>query len=144
MVCANNLAIFLRRAGAHSAAHLLSERAATYLRGSLGGSHPYTLASVINLANDVYAARRYRQALTMDEDPYARSREVLGEAHYQPLAAAANLAASRRRVGDRRGSRTLQEQTVERSRRALGERHPNTVAAKAGSRLDCDLEPQPT
>ncbi len=144
-VCATNLAIAHRQAGAVARARELNDGALIALRDMLGPDHPYTLCCAANLASDFASAGDYAGALSLSRETLQRSIEVRGPDHPYTLACANNHALDLAATGSPDASE-LRERTLNqlRSNPNLGEAHPDTVLAKDGRRIDCDIEPPPT
>jgi hypothetical protein len=69
----------------------------------------------------------HAEARALDEDTFARSRQVMGEGHPTTLITAGNLANDLRELGEYQAARELDEDTLARRRRILGADHPHTI-----------------
>jgi tetratricopeptide (TPR) repeat protein len=145
-VCAVNLAIVHRQAGALAKARELNEAALVSLQSRLGPDHPYALCCAANLASDLAAIGDHERALALSKETLDRSlRGERGPGHPYTLACANNYALDLAATGAVAESAELRQRTLADLRRNpnIGEAHPDTVLAKDGRRIDCDIEPPP-
>ncbi|MFG2090096.1 tetratricopeptide repeat protein [Spirillospora sp. NPDC048824] len=105
---------------------------------TLGPTHPHTLITAGNLAADLRAKGRFREALALDRRTYEQAATPWGEDHPRTLMVAHNLALDYRLTGDWGSAYRYDEQTLERRRASpeLGENHPYTLFSEANVARD--------
>ncbi|MCX6879370.1 MAG: tetratricopeptide repeat protein [Verrucomicrobia bacterium] len=113
---------FLSINGLYPPAELLLRRALEVRERVYGAEHPYTLASVNNLALLLSRKGDYTGAQPLCERALEASERVLGAEHPDTLA---NVKSK----GDYAGAQPLYQRTLEASERVLGAEHPDTLAS---------------
>lgn len=103
---------------------------------ALGPTHPHTLITAGNLAADLRALGRFREALDLDQRTHEMALEPWGEENPRTLMIAHNLAVDFRLVGDWVSALRYDEDTLERRQAVLGEHHPYTLFTAANRARD--------
>ena len=117
------------RNGSYRQAKSHQERAYAFVRQILGEHHPYTLASMDNLALVLRALGDFEQTKELQERAYAFVRQILGEHHPNTLTVMNNLASTHQLMGDFEQAKELQERAYAFARQILGEHHPSTLTS---------------
>jgi hypothetical protein len=123
------------------AARKLNESVLARFRQALGEKHPNTLATAVNLANDLFAQGDSAAAHALDEQTLEQVREQLGETHPTTLVLRVNLAIDLRALGRREEAQVLHAEAVEGIKEKLGEAHPAYHDAMKWRRANCDIDP---
>jgi CHAT domain-containing protein/TPR repeat protein len=110
----------------------LSEKVYRLRTEILGEKHPYTLASLHDLAFIYQAIGRLSEALPLFEKVYRLFKEVLGEKHPYALKSLGNLASIYQAIGRLSEALPLYEKLYRLRTEVLGERHPDTLASLGG------------
>lgn len=133
---ARNLAVALRKAGAHDEALKISKEMEERYFNRYGGEHPATLAAATTLSIDLRHADELHEALHVSERARRRYTETLGPTHPHTLATAINLAIIERLSGRPEGALDLDQATFAGLTERLGELHPTTLACAANMASD--------
>jgi serine/threonine protein kinase len=102
-------------------------RARNLFTAKLGPDHPYTLASMHNLANSYYFLGRHPEALALREETLKLTKARLGPDHPDTLGCMNNLAQSYAAVGRHPEALALREETLKLKKAKLGPDHPDTL-----------------
>jgi len=102
LACANNTAIYERRAGHPTEARALLERAHEGLTRNLGRQHPNSCAASANLATCMAHAGQLDEAQSLERQALVDLTATIGADHPDTRAVAHNLAATLRALGRRR------------------------------------------
>ncbi|MEY9874201.1 tetratricopeptide (TPR) repeat protein [Streptacidiphilus sp. MAP12-33] len=131
-----SLAVTLRRLGEYDQALALSDTTHMAYRQRFGADHPDTLASLTNLACDLYysngGAEASAEARRRGEQAYRSYQESLGAAHPFTLAAAANLSLFLRANQEPSAALELSTRALGELELALSAHHPATVVCRSG------------
>lgn len=103
---------------------------------TLGPTHPHTLITAGNLAADLRAMGRFRDALELDRRTYEQAPAPWGEEHPRTLMIAHNLAIDYRLNGDSASAYRFDKETLEQRRASLGDDHPYTLFSEANLARD--------
>ncbi|WP_433148587.1 FxSxx-COOH system tetratricopeptide repeat protein [Actinomadura nitritigenes] len=105
---------------------------------TIGPAHPHTLITAGNLAADLRAMGKFREALERDLLTYEKAAVPWGEDHPRTLMIAHNLAVDYRLTGDPESARRYDAETLAQRRTspALGENHPYTLFSEANLARD--------
>ncbi|WP_433332236.1 FxSxx-COOH system tetratricopeptide repeat protein [Spirillospora sp. CA-294931] len=134
----SQIANVLRSQGDYSAAYELDQDVLNRQETSpsLGPNHPHSLITAGNLAADLRALGRFKEALELDLRTYERLASLWDEEHPRTLMVAHNLAIDYRLNGDWSSAYKYDTETAERRRAVLGEEHPYTLGTRAGLARD--------
>ncbi len=102
-------------------------REAFIIRAEILGKHPYTLASLNNLAAIYQKLGRFEKALPLLETGYAVMKELAGEKHDKTLMVLGNLAVIYRELGRLDEALPLFETSYRLTKEVLGQKHPETL-----------------
>ena len=111
------------------------------LKAGLGPDHHFTLTTAMNLASDLAALGRPRDARRLGEDTLPRLTALLGATHLHTLGCAANLALDILETGDEDAGKALHDETLRLFVATYGDNFPDTVVAARRDRLDPDFDP---
>ncbi|WP_086840622.1 FxSxx-COOH system tetratricopeptide repeat protein [Amycolatopsis kentuckyensis] len=125
----NETGLYLYSRGNARAALPLHERAYTLHKEVHGADHPHALSVAANVAIDLGALGKHKQARELNEDTLARRKRTLGNDHPSTLAVANNLAANLSALGRHQRARALNEDNLARRKRILGDDHFHTLAS---------------
>ncbi|KAI9897353.1 hypothetical protein N3K66_007209 [Trichothecium roseum] len=93
----------------------------------LGADHPFTLASMSNLALAYQRQGRWEKAETLEVEVLEKRKTKLGADHPFTLASMSNLASTYRRQGRWDKAETLDIEVMEKRKTKLGADHPDTL-----------------
>jgi tetratricopeptide (TPR) repeat protein len=126
---AGGVARYDHERGAYGLAETLYRREWEITRQIRGDEHPYTLASVNNLALMLQEQGDLAEAQKIQEEVLGIQRRILGAEHPDTLTTIINLAGTLKAQGDLDGAREKQERVLEIQRRTRGDEHPDTMAS---------------
>jgi Tetratricopeptide repeat/NB-ARC domain len=127
----NNLGLDQALLSKFRAARQLHQRVHEVAKEHFGsGTHPFVLATLVNLARDIRLCGEYAEAQLIAEDTYAACRSSLGLSHPLTLRMARDFVVIERLAagGTERAVDDAQE-VCSRQERLAGKRHPGTLAA---------------
>jgi tetratricopeptide (TPR) repeat protein len=129
----SQIANVLRSQGEYADAYELDQDVLNRQQNSptLGPTHPHTLMTGGNLAADLRARGKFREALEQDERTYELAGETWEEDNTRTLMIAHNLAIDHRLNGDWASAKRYDEIALEGRRSTLGDDHPYTLASRA-------------
>jgi len=105
--------------------------AADLRKKELGAEHPFTLASITNLALTLWNQGRWKEAEELEVQVKETSLRVLGAEHPDTLRSMGNLASTYRNQGRWKEAEELEVQVKETCLRVLGAEHPSTLTSTA-------------
>ncbi|WP_242904182.1 FxSxx-COOH system tetratricopeptide repeat protein [Actinomadura terrae] len=134
----SQIANVLRSQGDYTRAYALDQDVMNRQVSSptLGPAHPHTLITAGNLAADLRAMGRFKDALDLDIRTYKQAPGPWGEEHPRTLMVAHNLAIDYRLNGDPASAFRFDTDTLHQRRIALGDDHPYTLFSEANVARD--------
>jgi hypothetical protein len=97
----------------------------------LGADHPFTLASIVNLASTYRNQGRWEEAESLEVHVMETSKSKLGADHPSTLTSIKNLAFTFKGRGKGEKAIKLMEECVEKRKQRLGPNHPYTKGSEA-------------
>ncbi|MBT2209043.1 MULTISPECIES: FxSxx-COOH system tetratricopeptide repeat protein [Actinomadura] len=134
----SQIANVLRSQGDYARAYALDQDVMNRQLSSptLGPAHPHTLITAGNLAADLRAMGRFREALDLDIRTYEQAPGPWGEEHPRTLMVAHNLAIDYRLNGDPASAFRFDTDNLNQRRAVLGDDHPYTLFSEANVARD--------
>ncbi|GAA1961120.1 FxSxx-COOH system tetratricopeptide repeat protein [Catenulispora subtropica] len=150
MVCANNVAIYLRRLGRTQESLERLRITFAELTSALGETHLSTLGCAINLGNALAETGRPEEAEQLYQATAGHLRTVLApaepaarESHPDLLACQANLAVTWHETGREEQAETERARVRKLLAATRGEKHPSTARLDRWERADRELDATP-